>query len=423
MQIFVYLAILFGVLGQLVKIPLGSGNLYPLDLLVIFTVTLWVIFKLIERDYRFKIPHYFFPLLFFLFWALITLVRGKADVTSSDFITGAFYFIRFVFYTSFSLVVYDLKVKSDRKLSKEDSSGTKKPASKEEFTQRVEKVLIASSVLVALTGFIQLVVYPDLSKLAFEFGYDPHKNRLVSTFLDPNFTAAYLALGIALLFSLIGRVKGISKYWYVLWSVLLFTALIFTFSRSGWIMFSAVLLLFGFLRSPKLLVVAFFAGFLAYFAVPRVQTRISGITDPDDSAKLRLISWSRALDIFSENSIFGVGFNLYRPAQERFGFFDPSMGSTSSPQVDSGQDIGGHAGAGSDSSLLLVLATTGVVGFVLFLLLKGYIFMQSLKRRQTVVGLALAMSLFGLLFDSQFINSLFFPQIMLWIWVLVGLSY
>jgi len=170
-----------------------------------------------------------------------------------------------------------------------------------------------------------------------------------------------------------------------------------------------VLLLFGVLRSPKLLLVAFLAGFLAYFAVPRVQTRISGITDPDDSAKLRLVSWTHAVNIFSENPIFGVGFNLYRQAQERFGFFD---------YADS---EGGHAGAGSDSSLLLVLATTGVVGFVLFLFTNVSIFFKSLKSLNTPVGLALAISLFGLFLDSQFINSLFFPQIMLWMWVLIGL--
>jgi O-antigen ligase len=175
-------------------------------------------------------------------------------------------------------------------------------------------------------------------------------------------------------------------------------------------MFSAALLLFGILRSPKLLLVAILAGFLAYFAVPRVQTRISGITDPDDSAKLRLVSWSRAVEISSQSPIFGVGFNLYRQAQERFGFFDYRDFS------------GGHAGGGSDSSLLLVLATTGVVGLILFLLTFVNIFIRSLTKIKTHTGLILALSLFGLLVDSQFINSLFFPQIMLWIWVLVGLQ-
>ena len=199
--------------------------------------------------------------------------------------------------------------------------------------------------------------------------------------------------------------------------VTLFIALLLTFSRSGWLMFSSVLLLFGLLRSPKLLLVALLAGFLAYFAVPRVQTRISGITDPDDSAKLRLVSWNRAWQIFLENPVFGVGFNLYRPAQERLGFFDPSL------SIDRlGQVTGGQAGAGSDSSWLLVLATTGVMGLALYLLLYGQLFFKGLGNLNSHEHWVLALSLFGLLFESQFINSLFYPPILLWFWILVGLT-
>lgn len=382
-----------GMLGQLVKLPFSSGNIYLLDVLVIITVTVWVFTKFVSFDYNFKLPKFFIPLFFFLLWVLITLVVGKREVSPEEFMNGGFYFIRLSFYSFFSLIIYDLKNNKSNPLS----------------AVFLSKVLIFSSLLLAVSGFVQLLIYPDLSKLAAEFGYDPHKNRLVSTFLDPNFTAAYLVLGLSLILALSSGVRGNSKKWYWLAGFILFAALIFTFSRSGWIMFSAVLLLFGLLRSPKLLLVAMLAGFLAYFAVPRVQTRISGITDPDDSAKLRLVSWSRAVTIFGDNPIFGVGYNLYRPAQERYGFFNF-------------HDLeGGHAGSGSDSSFLLVLATTGVVGFILLLLLNGYIFVQSIKSRRTVVGMALALSIFGLFFDSQFINSLFFPQIMLWIWILVGL--
>lgn len=389
MQFLVFTTILSGVLGQLVKIPLGLGNLYLLDLLAVFTVTLWVILKLIERDYKFKIPSHLLPLFFFLFWAVITLVLGKTAVSLSELLTGGFYLVRFSFYSLFSLVVYDLKLKSVNSI----------------FEHRLFKVLVASCVIIALAGFVQLVIYPDITRLAAEFGYDPHKNRLVSTFLDPNFTAAYLVLGLILV---ICRIEADPK---VRWGAagLFFSALVLTFSRSGWLMFSAALMLFGFLKSPKLLLVALFAGFLAYFAVPRVQTRISGITDPDDSAKLRLVSWSHALEIAQEKPIFGVGFNLYRQAQERFGFFDYHDFS------------GGHAGGGSDSSLLLVLATTGVVGLILFLLTFVNIFVKSLTKTTTYTGIILVLSLPALLIDSQFINSFFFPQIMLWVWVLVGL--
>lgn len=387
MTTLIYLTVLSGLLGQLVKLPLGSGNFYPLDIFVFLTVSVWVFTKIIIRNYQSKIPKYFILLFFFLLWVLISLILGKSQVLPSEFLIGFAYFLRFLFYSLFSLVVHDQKKNSNK----------------------FSKILIFSSLILATAGFIQLIVYSDLAKLAAQFGYDPHKNRLVSTFLDPNFTAAYLVLGLSLVLSISNSVQGNLKKWYGLVGAVLFVALIFTFSRSGWVMFSAVLFLYGVLRSPKLLAVAFLAATFAYFAVPRVQTRISGLTDPDDSARLRLISWSNALTIFKNTPVFGVGYNLYRPAQERYGFFDY-------------RDLeGGHAGAGSDSSFLLILATTGTVGFILLSLLYGNLFIFSLRNTANPVGLALVLSLFGLFFNSQFINSLFFPQIILWLWILVGL--
>jgi len=401
----VYLTILSSVLGQIVKLPLGAGNLYPLDVLVLVSVVFWVFKKLFSRDYSFKVPAYAIALGLFFLWSLATLVHGKSEVSETEFISGFFYWARFVFYSLFSLLIYDQSRKNSN------------------AREKIKNVLILMGLIVAIAGFFQLALYPDLSNLAKEFGYDPHKNRLVSTFLDPNFTAAYLVLGLVLILS---QDKISSKSPTTLLhsnvvrlglGVTLFIALLLTFSRSGWLMFSSVLLLFGLLRSPKLLLVALLAGFLAYFAVPRVQTRISGITDPDDSAKLRLVSWNRAWQIFLENPVFGVGFNLYRPAQERFGFFDPSL------SIDRlGQVTGGQAGAGSDSSWLLVLATTGVMGLALYLLLYGQLFFKGLGNLNSHEHWVLALSLFGLLFESQFINSLFYPPILLWFWILVGLT-
>lgn len=392
------LTILSGILGQLVKFPVGSGHLYPIDFLVFGVVLLWGLEKLLTEDRSLSLPSYFSFLFLFSFWGLISVVNGSREVGTAEFLGGAFYLIRFVFYALFSVVVSD------------ELGGRRKLGTVHKTRTVLVKVMILCGVLVALAGFTQLLVYPDLGSLAKEFGYDPHKNRLVSSFLDPNFTGAYLVLSVVL--TLISEIRSLPK---LLITSLLATALVLTFSRSAWIMAAASLFIFGLLKSRRLLVGAIILFFLAYFLVPRVQTRISGLTDPDDSAKLRLVSWSRAVEIFKENPFLGVGFNLYRPAQQRFGFFH---------YRDYAKDYaGGHAGAGSDSSLLLVLATTGFPGLILFSLIWIKIGLTAWWRRSSTVGLALFLSLFGLLFGSQFINSLFFPQVMLWIWILVGLVF
>ena len=136
-----------------------------------------------------------------------------------------------------------------------------------------------------------------------------------------------------------------------------------------------------------------------------------------------------AITIFRDNPILGVGFNSYRYAQHRYGFIDDISLKTS------------HAGAGTDNSFLLVLATTGVVGlafyiYMWFKILKSYHPKQvfgsdeMLKRVQhdtkkesfqKTISITIIASSIGLFANSFFINSLFYPPIMLWMWVLVGL--
>ena len=92
--------------------------------------------------------------------------------------------------------------------------------------------------------------------------------------------------------------------------------------------------------------------------------------------------------------------------------------------IDYSIEDGGNSGAGIDSSFIFVLATTGVVGFGLFLigflgplakLAKGpsaFPAEKSLYYISLIVGLGVS---------SQFINSLFYPQIMYLFFLLLAL--
>ena len=119
--------------------------------------------------------------------------------------------------------------------------------------------------------------------------------------------------------------------------------------------------------------------------------------------------FKNALTVFKDHPLFGVGFNTYRFAQGRYGFFSPG-------------DFGGHSGAGTDSSLLLIAATTGIFGSTFYIFLLISILQLFVKKAGShFLHLASIATFLGLIIHSQFVNSLFFPQIMLLFWFIVGL--
>ena len=142
------------------------------------------------------------------------------------------------------------------------------------------------------------------------------------------------------------------------------------------------------------------------------------IGDLDQSALARIGSWQRGANFFLESPITGVGFNTLRYASSQSGYFgDPG-------------ELGGRAGAGVDSSIIFILATTGIIGFSLFLwtgfkiLKDSFIaFRKKISELSSFCGLLIFSVMIGLVFESNFINSLFFPQIILWVFTLVGVFY
>jgi len=99
--------------------------------------------------------------------------------------------------------------------------------------------------------------------------------------------------------------------------------------------------------------------------------------------------------------MIGVGYNAFGPAKVRYGFV---------------QDLASQSSQGADSSLLLVLATTGVVGAGLYLGFWGFLFLEAYALWHTAketftrgLGLALLGIIPAYLVHSQFVNGLFYP--------------
>lgn len=382
-----YLSIITLSLGQFASIGGGEGfKFYLFDFVVgLFAIYGIFYFTIVKKD--FLIPKNSLLLIAFTLWLPITLVFRITTLDVSNLIIASFYLIRWVIYFISSLIIFNM-IKFQA-ISK----------------NKLFKLFFISALFMSIAGFVQLIILPDFTTLDPDLGWDPHKNRLASTFFDPNFTGGYLAivLGLAIgnLFGVFPNIKSFNRIEFILFVLIPSVALFLTFSRSSWGMLAIFILVLGLLKKRVrwLLVVAGVLAFLTYFAVPRVQTRISGITDPADSAAFRLVSWGNTLEIAEDNLFLGTGFNTFRYFQKQYGFFNVG-------------EIGGHSGSGSDSSMLLVLATTGIMGFVLFV---GSYFYTSLKflRKRKIVFLAIFA---GLFLHSQFVNSLFYPQIMfLWL--------
>lgn len=376
---FYYICLFLLSLGQLVAFGRGEGGaFYLFDLFIFLFAIIGIIYFLIGRK-KFIFPKNSVFLLFFILIGTTSLLLHLTTLDSLEFGFSIFYLIRFVLYFIASLVVYNMHSSSLISMMEFKNS------------------LYLSALLISVLGFLQLIILPDFTVLDPSLGWDPHKNRLASTFFDPNFTGGYLALILGLFLGdlLVDREK-LSIKQVLFFFVIPLCALLLTFSRSSWGMFATIVFVIGMFKNRKIIFIALVLAFLTYFAVPRVQTRITGTTDPADSAAFRLVSWSNAFEIIKDNVFLGVGFNTYRYAQKDYSFFE--VGS-----------LGGNSGSGADSSLMLVFATTGILGFLFF---TAYFLSPILEfKSATLIAIFL-----GLFLHSQFVNSLFYPQI-LFLWL------
>ncbi|EKD94836.1 MAG: hypothetical protein ACD_25C00201G0002 [uncultured bacterium] len=366
-------------LGQFARV----GGYYLFDIAAAVFSFYGVVLFLINKNL--KIPKY--SVLFFIFSLLagVSLILNLYRYSSAEGMTAVFYLVRFVIYLVSGLVVYNMV------------------ASKQTTRHQLEKYFTYSALFLCGAGLVQLILLPDFSVLDASLGWDPHKNRVASTFFDPNFLGAYL---VATLTMLLGSVSEGKKDKFRIISLVVILLFIFlTFSRSAWAMLAVVIFIFGLFKQRKLLFLGLLLAFLAYFLVPRVQTRISGITDPADSARFRLVSWKNAIQISRDNLITGVGFNAYRYVQKEYGFLT----------VD---NISSRSGAGADSSLLFVLATTGIFGALVFAAALAFTFLDNIfsKRKYRLVIVSLIPAL---MLESLFINSFFYPQMMFIVYAVI----
>ncbi len=231
--------------------------------------------------------------------------------------------------------------------------------------------LLSLSLVSAIFGWVQYFWFPSFKPFMI-WGWDEHLYRIAGTFFDPAFLALILVFGIIL-----------SKKWLI--TLFLMLTLAFTYSRAAYLAFLAAM----FFQKRFILIFVFL---LLIFFLPRpagegvMLERTASITN-------RLDGYKQTLNIFEQTPLFGVGYNNLCLAKN--------------------SDFSNHACSGSDSSLLFILATTGVVGFISFIYLIIMLF-------QHTAYSILHITLIAVLIHSFFSNSIFYPWVLGWLIVLLG---
>lgn len=360
--------------GQLVKVPLESGGITLIDIVVIILC----LGGLLQTRLKFKkLLLFVISALFFILIALLSLIFTPLHLTIPGYMMSLFYTIRFAGYFLLGWLI----------LSKAFPN----------LKENLRQILSLSGIGLAVLGLLQFILLPDLTFLT-KWGWDPHFFRTVSTFLDPNFAGAYFVLTLIIL-SASQRDKEKTDL-LRLFFVVTYIALLTTFSRSSYLMFLVSGLTLSFLKKSKnmaisvtFLFIVLMAAFLLYgkiIAQPRNINRTQ-------SASSRVNTWQQGFEVFKHSKILGVGFNSYRYAIKEYHLGDPKF-------------LKSHGSSSNDSSLLFVLATTGILGFAAYC-----VFLFSLIKKSWGKNLFLISGLSGLIVHSFFSNSLFYPPILFWI--------
>jgi hypothetical protein len=290
--------------------------------------------------------------------------------------------------------------------------------------------VVGCGVVLSVLGFAQLVFVPDMRDMkrllpqVAQVLTDPHIGRLVSTVLDPNLLGVLLAPAGAIAFAhaILAPAGARARAWAPF--VIILVAIVLTISRSAMLALGAGCATVAAVIAPRLLwgLVAALPG-VALLA-PKVFQRfqealwrpdgtlvtVLGVTiRPEPSAYARVKSWVAAARIIGEHPFLGVGYNNYGLALAK----------------------NGEEGAvlyGADATLMLIAATCGLFGFVLYawtlFRVAGDAFTATRLSDSAArsAGAGVLGTLAAMLVASIFTNGLIYPPALIFLWSVAGVS-
>lgn len=372
--------IISAALGQFTRIPFGNGALYASEFIMFAVFSLWFLWRTYIKK-SINVRWIDISVIFVIIVLLVSLLLATQVFSTNATLIGLFYWIRLCAYLFLFRITDDL-IEYDPKISLSISTV-------------IEYVIAAFAFL----GLIQFLVFPDFSQYV-QHGWDPHYYRVLSTFFDPNYAGLYMSIGFLFILGRWYEQKTLQRTSLL---IVILISILLTYSRSTYLALFAGLSVFSVLKDKRILIVMVVLGFLAFVSIPRVQERIIGAISFDETTALRFEDYRKTYEIFSDNIVFGVGYNVFRDAQEDYGFFRNDRGVNYD---------GGHAGAGADNMILYIAATTGIMGLIAFGIYIVSLTYIALFSSQKAILLSILASW---LIHAQFVNSFFF----MWIFLLV----
>jgi hypothetical protein len=377
-SLFVFLFLVVFPFGQVIRLSFNIAGfnvpLQPIDVIVGLGALYEVLFEK-EKPKVFKYLMYFLASAIFSYVLSIYVFKFEA-------LYGLFYLARITAYIFFLNYVWNF---------------VKREASNKHLL--LDSLLVVS-VFSAIFGWVQFFTIPDLKPFS-TIGWDMHLYRLVGTFLDPPYLGLIIIFG--LIISISRFIENKEKKYIALISFLLIS-LAFTYSRASYLAFLGATFVMA-LSEKKLRKVALLGvGLLVMaFFLPTVKNHSIEITRMF-SVTARLSNYKEAISVSEKVPVFGIGFDNYCAARNKY------IGKES---------FSSHSCSGSDSSLLLILATTGAVGLMVFAGSVFGIFRSLSKSREAKIFVLSSIALF---IHSLLSNSLFFPWIMGYMIILLAVS-
>ncbi len=355
------------ILGNCLTFNLGGRM--PIKVAEIIAFFSCVILLLLHRKDVLKVSRKNFKI---VFWFIIGIIpMFLYDYKLKEIAYGLLYPVRIIATLAVTIVITNVFKKYEIHLDK------------------IFKFIINNYLIVGVVGILQLVFFPqayDFYDIFYKIGVyftnpDPHVDRLLSTYFDPNFLAACLIIPTILALDLFSR-TGKKRYFIKI--AFFITVIVLTVSRSGVAGLCMALFIYAMctvrIKNKKLVIekfqkrafgvmiaTAIIFIMLTLFSNVRVFKRILGTLD-DESTYARVSDWSNATKIIASkeevvnkteedddddiNILFGIGYNM-------IGFTSSNQGKSSS------------AAFGNDSSLLLIAISSGMVGSVYFAVVVG----------------------------------------------------
>ncbi len=378
--IFIYILLL--PFGNLFRVKIANTvQVVPQDIVVgLFTIL--VVGYLLVNKKRVVVNEFLMYQLLFIGVGFVSLLINFIVHKDISLVVSSLYILRYLSYIALLYVgIYFIK------------------------QQKLLKSIYLSLILFLCFGFVQYFIFNDLRPL-FYLGRDNHLYRLTSTFYDPNFAGILLVVLFWLSVNYVMSFTFKKSIQYIFIAFASVIGVYLTFSRTSLITLAVGIVVLCILKKKlKILLISLIVMILTVFLLS--DTHVEGLNPFRlTSSNQRVVAISQSLEIVSKNPLYGVGFNAYRYAQLRYGLREEAGASIS------------NSDAGADNSFIFVLATTGIIGFLLYIM--SFVkLIESYLRNSSHMGIAIIVGLFA---GSLFTNLLFFTPILGVIFLLIPLG-